>query len=34
MKVEKVNDSHDDGTKEVTIENKPQAPSTSKPRNK
>ena len=24
-------DSHDDGTKEVTIENKPQAPSTSKP---
>ena len=29
-KVEKV-DSHDDGTKEATIENKPQAPSTSKP---
>ena len=25
------NDSHDDGTKEATVENKPQAPSTSKP---
>ena len=29
-KVEK-DDSHDDGTKEATVENKPQAPSTSKP---
>ena len=25
------NDSHDDDTKEATVENKPQAPSTSKP---
>ena len=27
----KQDDSHDDGTKEATVENKPQAPSTSKP---
>ena len=30
MKLNK-DDSHDDGTKEATVENKPQAPSTSKP---